>query len=96
MESAFYGASAAGFLIAAAFFLRFWGRARKLILLIFSIAFALLALSFTLLAISPSPQETDSFVYLIRLLAFTLIIGGIVWTNTGGRTASKSTVAPTE
>ncbi len=85
MQEAFWGAFAAGFLVAAAFFLRFWGRTRAPLLLIFSMAFALLAVSYGLLATLQIPSEEQSWIYLIRFGAFTLIIIGIVWTNMRGR-----------
>jgi len=83
-----YGAFAAGFLVAATFFLRFWGRTRAPLLMIFSIAFALLALSYGLLGAAQIPREELSWIYLIRLAAFVLIIVGIVWTNLRGRQSS--------
>jgi hypothetical protein len=81
MQPVFYGAFAAGFFVAAAFFLRFWGRAREPLLLIFSAAFALLAISYGLLGLTRAPNEDQSWIYLIRLTAFSLIVVGIVWTN---------------
>jgi hypothetical protein len=85
MQQVFYGAFAAGFLVAAAFFLRFWGRKRAPLLLIFSMAFALLALSYGLLGMLQIPREEQGWIYLMRLAAFTLIIIGIIWTNMHGR-----------
>lgn len=76
-----YGAFAAGFLVAAAFFLRFWSRMKAPLLLIFAVAFALLALSYGMLGAAQITREELSSIYLIRLAAFVLIIIGIVWTN---------------
>jgi len=84
LQDVLYGAYTAGFLVASAFFLRFWGRARAPLLLIFSLAFALLALSYGLLGAAQIPREEQSWIYLIRLAAFTLIIIGIIWTNVRG------------
>ncbi len=81
----FYGAFAAGFFVVAAFFLRFYGRTKAPLLLIFSLAFALLATSYFLLGATQIPREEQSWIYLIRLAAFVLIIVGIVWTNLRGR-----------
>jgi len=85
MYALYYGAAAAGFLVAAAFFLRFWGRTRAPLMAIFSAAFALLGVSYGLLGTSVSPREEQSWIYLLRLAAFVLIILGIVWTNLRGR-----------
>lgn len=76
-----YGALAAGYLIAGAFFLRFWTRTRERLLLIFALAFWMLALSQTLLGVLDLEREEQSWLYLIRLAAFTLIIAGIVLVN---------------
>ena len=76
-----YGALAAGYLIAGVFFLRFWTRTRERLLLIFALAFWMLALSQTLLGVLDLEREEQSWLYLIRLAAFTLIIAGIVSVN---------------
>lgn len=76
-----YGVIAAGYLIAGVFFLRFWSKTRESLLLIFACAFWLLAISQTLLGILELDREEQSWIYLIRLLAFSLIIIGIVSVN---------------
>lgn len=76
-----YGALAAGYLIAGVFFLRFWTRTRERLLLIFALAFWMLALNQTLLGVLDLEREEQSWLYLIRLGAFTLIIAGIVSVN---------------
>ena len=76
-----YGALAAGYLVAGVFFLRFWTRMRERLLLIFALAFWMLALSQTLLGVLDLEREEQSWLYLIRLAAFTLIIAGIVSVN---------------
>lgn len=76
-----YGALAAGYLIAGVFFLRFWTKTRERLLLIFACAFWLLAISQTLLGILDLDREEQSWIYLIRLSAFSLIIVGIVSVN---------------
>ena len=76
-----YGALAAGYLIAGVFFLRFWTKTRERLLLIFACAFWMLAISQTLLGVLDLEREEQSWIYLIRLAAFTLIIVGIVSVN---------------
>ena len=75
------GVVSAGFLTAALFFLRFWVRTRDPLFLSFSGAFALLASAQTLLAISGLEGESRALIYLVRLVAFLLIIGGIYRKN---------------
>lgn len=81
MSDFVYGALAAGYLIAGIFFLRFWWKTSERLLLIFACAFWLLAVSQTLLGIADLQREEQSWVYLIRLCAFILIIVGIVSVN---------------
>jgi uncharacterized membrane protein HdeD (DUF308 family) len=63
------------------FFLRFWSKTRESLLLIFACAFWLLAISQTLLGLLDLDREEQSWIYLIRLSAFSLIIVGIVSVN---------------
>lgn len=74
----------AGDLVAALFFLKFWRRSGDTLFAIFAAAFLLLALGQTLLALTNVPVEERSWIYLLRLAAFTLIIGGIVHKNRRG------------
>jgi len=81
MNGVIYGSFATGFLIAALFFLRFWRRTQTTLMLIFSVSFALLSLSYLLVGITDEPREDQSWIYLLRLAAFVLILVGISWTN---------------
>ena len=75
------GAVALGFMICALFFLRFWRRTREGLFLAFGCAFVLLGLGQTILALGNIPTEERGSVYLIRLVAFLLILAGIYRTN---------------
>jgi len=81
MQPAIYGAFAAGHLIAAAIFLRFWTKTKAAMLMFFSVAFALVGISYGLLCLTDISAPEPSGVYLVRLAGFILIIVGIVWTN---------------
>lgn len=81
MSDFIYGLLAAGYLVSGVFFLRFWSRTRERLLLIFACAFWLLSLGQTLLGALDLGREEQSWVYLIRLSAFVLIIIGIVSVN---------------
>ena len=75
------GAVVAGCLLAALFFLRFWKRTRDGLFLAFASAFFLLGFGQALLALANVPDEERSWLYLIRLLAFALILAAIIRKN---------------
>ncbi len=75
------GMVAAGFLVAGLFFLRFWSRTRDPLFRSFAIAFWLLGLGQAVLALGGIPVEERSWVYLIRLAAFLLILLAIARKN---------------
>lgn len=75
------GALAAGFLVLAAFFLRFWRRTRDRLFLAFSAAFALMAVNQALPVVLHIAQEDRGGIYMIRLAAFLLIIVAVVGKN---------------
>jgi hypothetical protein len=71
------GAITMGFLVAGFFFLRFWKRTRDALFLTFAAAFWLLGLGQALLAFTAIPVEERSWLYLLRLAAFSLILVSI-------------------
>jgi uncharacterized membrane protein HdeD (DUF308 family) len=75
------GAVTAGFLVAGLFFLRFWKSTADILFLFFAIAFVLLGLAQGILALGNVPVEERSWVYLIRLTAFSVILIGIFRKN---------------
>lgn len=75
------GAISMGFAIAALLFLKFWHRTREGLFLAFAAAFLLLGINQALLTLTRIPLEERSSLYLIRLVAFTLIIGAFWWQN---------------
>lgn len=79
----FSGMIATGFAVCAVFFLRFWRRTRDSLFLVFSIAFLLLALNQALTTLLGLPLEERSWLYLLRLAAFLIIIVAIVRKNMG-------------
>ena len=83
MQDFLYGIFSAGYFVAGLFFLKFWSRTHERLLVIFAGAFFLLALSQALLGITELPREEQTWLYLIRLCAFALIIFGIVSVNVG-------------
>jgi uncharacterized membrane protein HdeD (DUF308 family) len=78
------GAIVMGYGVAALFFLRFWRETRDRLFLIFSLAFWILGIQRLALAVSPFTGENRSWLYLLRLLGFVLILGAIVDKNREG------------
>jgi hypothetical protein len=70
-----------GYVLAGLFFLRFWRTTRDGLFAVFAVAFWLLALNQGLATLSGIPREELSWVYLLRLAAFTLIIVAVVRKN---------------
>jgi len=75
------GAATLGFVVAGLFFLRFWQRTRDGLFLSFAAAFWLLGLNQALIALANIPVEERSWVYLLRLLAFGIILVSIFRKN---------------
>jgi hypothetical protein len=69
---------------AGVFFLRFWRRTADRLFLAFALAFWMLGLNWLLLAIVEK-DEVRTALYVIRLLAFVLILVAILQKNRGGR-----------
>jgi len=77
------GAITAGFVIASLFFCSFWRRTRDSLFAAFGAAFLLLAANQALITLAGIPEEHRSWVYLLRLAAFALLIIAIVRKNVG-------------
>jgi FtsH-binding integral membrane protein len=78
-----------GFLVAGLFFLRFWTRTRDHLFAAFTAAFWLLAANQALIVIIDAPREERSWVYLLRVAAFTIIMAAVVWKNRQSTSRSK-------
>jgi hypothetical protein len=85
-----HGLITMGFLIAGLLFLRFWTRTRDHLFAAFAGAFALLAANQALVALIDIPREEHSWLYLLRVAAFGLIIAAVVWKNRSTRGASST------
>ena len=75
------GAVALGFAACALFFLRFWRRTREELFLAFAVAFLLLGVGQTILALANIPTEERGSIYILRLIAFLLILLAIYRNN---------------
>ena len=67
------------------FFLRFWRESRDRLFAFFGAAFFVLALSWALLALINPSDETRPYIYAIRLVAFLLMIAGMIDKNRNRR-----------
>jgi hypothetical protein len=78
------GMLVAGYLVAGLHFLRFWRRSRDRLFLLFSAAFGVLAVQRLALVLLAGHRSAEPYLYLLRALAFLVIIVGIVDRNRGG------------
>ena len=71
--------------VAGLFFLRFWRKTRDRLFAIFAIAFWLMGVNWLALSFTDPDYEFRPARYLLRLLAFVLIICAIMEKNRAGR-----------
>jgi hypothetical protein len=83
------GVLCAGYAVAALFFARFWRRTRVALFGWFAAAFVLLAVQRLMLALMIRAPDAMPWSYAVRLLAFVLILVGIVAQNRGARRVSS-------
>ncbi|HEY6980471.1 DUF5985 family protein [Reyranella sp.] len=81
LSSMLVGAASTLSLVAALFFLRFWRRTHDGFFLLFSIAFAIDALTRFILGWAEVPDESQPYYYLPRLVMFGLIIVAVIQKN---------------
>jgi hypothetical protein len=75
------GAAAMACVVAGLFFLRYWKTTRDRFFLFFLAAFFAFALNWGGLAVVQPSQESTHWFYLLRLVAFLLIIAAIIDKN---------------
>lgn len=75
------GAIAMGFLTAGLFFLRFWRDGRDRFFLLFALSFIVEGINRFVLGTYYRPSEAAATIYLVRLLAFLLILLAIIDKN---------------
>jgi uncharacterized membrane protein HdeD (DUF308 family) len=68
-------------LAAGAFFVKFWRRTHDLLFLAFAISFIVEGLNRIAFLWIDKPNEGSPTIYVVRLLAFLLILAAIVWKN---------------
>jgi uncharacterized protein DUF5985 len=81
MINMLWGASAFACVVIALFFLRFFQRSRELLFLLFALGFSLLAINWVGPAVASVQSESRTYLFIVRLAAFLLLLGGIVHKN---------------
>lgn len=76
-----YGASSVGFAGIGLFFLKYWRATGDFLFAAFAASSWLLGLNQTLLAMSAVPRGENSWIYLLRLMAFIIIAVAILAKN---------------
>ncbi len=85
MISFLHGAITISFAVAGLFFLRFWVETRDRLFLLFALSFWLQAGTRFALSLVGQPEEDRTFLYLVRLAAFLLIVAAIAMKIVRGR-----------
>lgn len=88
MSALLSGAIATGYLVAGLYFFRFWKDSADRLFIIFAVAFWLLAVQRVLLSLLAHDRDAYLMLYVIRLLAFVLIIAAIVDKNRAAKPGS--------
>ena len=65
-------------------FYRFWRESRGILFVFFSAGFWGMAVSWVLLAVTSPTGEARPYIYAVRLLAFPLLIAGMIEKNRSG------------
>jgi hypothetical protein len=81
MSAFFYGLSTMGSFVAGLYFLRFWRDTADRLFLMFALAFFILAVNYGVLGVVVDSDEWRVPAFVLRLLAFLLLIYGIVDKN---------------
>jgi hypothetical protein len=79
------GMLAMGYAVAGLFFYQFWRRTADRLFAYFAVAFWLLALQRVVAGLTGQLREGEPWLYSIRLLAFLLIIAGVLEKNRARR-----------
>ena len=74
-----------GFAVASLLFARYWRRTGDALFIAFAVDFGLLALHHGIVGVMGIPREERTWLFLLRLAAFGLIIAAILRKNAGPR-----------
>ncbi len=79
------GAITMAYFVVGLFFLRFWKQSRDRLFGMFALAFFILAIQRLALALTTQTSEGTVFLYVVRLIAFLIILAAIVDKNRSAR-----------
>ena len=83
IEGFLLGVIATSSLIAGVFFLKFWKKTGDSLFLAFGVAFLVEGLNRCAVLFLAKPNEGSPYIYIVRLLAFLLILAAILHKNYG-------------
>jgi hypothetical protein len=83
------GAIAAGYAVAALFFLKFYIRTKDRLFILFCVALLMLGSTRVWMVLVDDPNESH-YLYLLRLLAYVLILGAIIDKNLPRRSRASA------
>lgn len=89
MNQFLWGALAMACFVAGVFFQRYWVLSRDRLFLFFWLAFWVLALHWIGLGLVNPPQETRHYLYVVRFLAFALILAAIIDKNRSSKASQR-------
>jgi hypothetical protein len=81
MENFIGGILVMGYFVAGLFFLRYWKETQDRLFAFFALAFWVLAVQRFALVLANQPHEELTYLYMIRLLGFSLILVAIIDKN---------------
>lgn len=87
-----YGALATSYAIVGMFFLKFWARTRDRLFALFAAAFWLLALHRALAVVTYNWFADSTWLYVLRLVAFVVILAAIIDKNRARGALSRDRV----
>jgi uncharacterized membrane protein HdeD (DUF308 family) len=83
LEGFLLGVIATSSVTAGVFFLKFWNKTRDSLFLAFGLAFVVEGLNRCAVLFLAKTNEGNPYIYIVRLLAFLLILGAILHKNYG-------------
>jgi len=83
LEAFLLGVIATSSLTAGVFFLKFWKKTHDSLFLAFGLAFVVEGLNRSAVLFLAKPNEGSPYIYIVRLLAFLLILAAILHKNYG-------------
>ena len=94
LELLLLGAIGMAWLVASAFFARFYSRTKDRFFLLFSISFGIEGINRFALGLVDQPNEGESWVYIVRLFSYVVILIAIADKNRTQRRAGPNDSPP--